>query len=652
MALGGTSGGGAGAIRAGRAFVELFAEDSRLQRTLASWKGRLMGFASFVTKIGAGMIGAGSAILAPLLAVFASTVDHLDELDEAASRLGTTPEVFDALSKSAKMAGVEAEMLESNVSRMQAVLADAAAGGKETAAAFESLGLNAKEIIDLPLDEQLAAIADGLAKIDNAAQKTAAARKIFGKGGAGLLPLLGGGGDGVREAMSGFRDPALNEAAKNAGRLGDAFDKVKFAVKSTVASLVFGFLDMVGPIEVVADGIAGVAKSSREFIRENSAIIVGIAAAAAAMVAGGVAFIAIGGTISLAATAVGGFAAALVAVKAAAVFVASPLGLIAVAAAALAAGLAYLWSKTDDGRGALARLKSGFFELAGTASSAFQGIKDAFAAGDLSLAGQIAFTALSLEFAKMLGFWQDRWNAFKGFFVDGWHDAIKLIKLAWTDLDEWFSNLFLTIVQGLNKAFGKGISDLLGSLLELINRLPDSVKEALGLDGLARDLELFKGAFGDEGFGAELEREKRKNKNDHDAERNRIEKEAAAAQEARDRARDGDKQELDDKIRRLEEELAALNSRAAKGARNKSVLDTIGGGVLGGIANGIGAARAMSLMALSGRGGFGGPLAAQFGVSGEAIDRQQLAALENIEDGVDELPRGIAFEFGNMLKVI
>lgn len=599
-----------------------------------------MSFAGFVSKLGAGMIGGGTAILAPLLAVFASTVDHLDALDEAATRLGTTPEVFDALSKSAKMAGVEAETLESSVARMQAVLSDAAGGGKESAEALAALGLNAKELIALPLDDQLAAIADGLGKIENAADKTAAVRKIFGKGGGALLPLLAGGGEGLKAGMADFRDPGLNDAAKNAGRLNDAIDKVKFAVASAAGSIVFGFLDMVGPIEVVATAITKAANSARDFIRENSAIVVGIAAMAAALVAGGVAFIALGGTLALAATAVGGFGAALVAVKTIALAIASPIGIVTAAALALGAGLAYLWSTTEDGQGAIAHLKDGLKELVGTFSGAFQGIRDAFAAGDLALAGRIAFTALNLEFTKLLGWWTDRWNGFKRFFVDGWHNAIMLVKLAWTDLDEWFSNLFLGIVKGLNEAFGKGISDVLGRLLETLNALPFAVRKTLGLNDLARDLELFKDAFGEKGFSDELERQKKLNKLEHDRQRKRIHDEAQAAQEARDKARAEDKQALDEKIRRLQRELEKLELDASLDASLKRIQDELNA-PNGGRAE----ANQMAASSAAGRGGFGGPLAAQFGVADAGIAKKTLDATERVADGVDELPDRLANVF-------
>lgn len=637
MAIGGSSGGGAGAIRAGRAFVEMFAEDSRLRRTLASWSSRLSSFAGFVSKLGAGMIGGGAAILAPLTAIFTSTVDHLDALDEAATRLGTTPEVFDALAKSAKMAGIESEALESSVSRMQVTLASAAGGGKEASDALAALGLNAKSLIGLPLDEQLAAIADGLEGIDNAAMKVAAARGVFGKGGASMLPLLGEGGGGLGK----FRNPALNDAAKSAAKLNDAFDVMKMSIKGAVGSLAFGFLDLAGPIETVAVGITDVAKSARVFIRENSAIVVGVALAAAALVAGGVAFVGLGGAISLVSTAISGFGALIGAVVGIA---SSPVAIAIIAVGALAAGLAYLWSTTADGQGALGRLKSGAGELAASFAAAGRGIMDALSAGDLALAGQIAFAALKLEFTKMLGFWQDRWNAFKGFFVDGWHDAIMLIRVGLSGAVKWMETLFIDLGQSIRKSVGESFTNVLKEILqkyigvmEATNLLGVNNVQLIAARNLMRGLDLSPG---------DAEGAKDRAERDHQDRLKRIHDEARAAQEARNKAREEDKKLFDDKIRRLQEEADALNALAADNAFQQDLFDA----TRPDIAKGIAELNRMGALSAEGKGGFGGPLRGQFAV-GDTISKQQLDTLKSIDEGVDNLPRNIGGEFANALRM-
>jgi hypothetical protein len=56
----------ASAIRAGRAFVELFAEDSSLVRTLKANEKRLKDFGANIRNVGLGLAAIGAAIIAPL----------------------------------------------------------------------------------------------------------------------------------------------------------------------------------------------------------------------------------------------------------------------------------------------------------------------------------------------------------------------------------------------------------------------------------------------------------------------------------------------------------------------------------------------------------------------------------------------------------
>ena len=67
-------------IRAGRAFVELFADDTKLVRGLRSAEKRLKAFGASVQSIGTKIFGLGAAAIAPLLAttnVFAELGDQM-----------------------------------------------------------------------------------------------------------------------------------------------------------------------------------------------------------------------------------------------------------------------------------------------------------------------------------------------------------------------------------------------------------------------------------------------------------------------------------------------------------------------------------------------------------------------------------------------
>lgn len=56
------------AIRAGRAFVELFADDTKLVRGLRSAERKLRAFGASISRLGRQMVGLGAALLTPLVA--------------------------------------------------------------------------------------------------------------------------------------------------------------------------------------------------------------------------------------------------------------------------------------------------------------------------------------------------------------------------------------------------------------------------------------------------------------------------------------------------------------------------------------------------------------------------------------------------------
>ena len=58
-----------GAIRAGRAFVELFADDSKLVRGLKRASAKLRAFGESVRNMGLKLMGLGAAVATPVLAL-------------------------------------------------------------------------------------------------------------------------------------------------------------------------------------------------------------------------------------------------------------------------------------------------------------------------------------------------------------------------------------------------------------------------------------------------------------------------------------------------------------------------------------------------------------------------------------------------------
>src|SRR6185437_12408707 len=100
------------AIRAGAAFVEIFADDSKMMRTLAKSQIALRKWGKAASAAGTKLIAAGTAMLAPLLAATRAYASMGAEMARGAQKTGMAVESLSQLKYAANQSGVEFEKLE------------------------------------------------------------------------------------------------------------------------------------------------------------------------------------------------------------------------------------------------------------------------------------------------------------------------------------------------------------------------------------------------------------------------------------------------------------------------------------------------------------------------------------------------------------
>src|SRR5512133_3006131 len=108
----------ANGIRAGRAFVELFADDSKLARGLKNAQKKLEAFGSGIRHIGTRMMAAGGAVTAPLVAAAKAWADAGANLALMSARTGIGVEALSALSYAAEVTGTSLEDMETGLRKM------------------------------------------------------------------------------------------------------------------------------------------------------------------------------------------------------------------------------------------------------------------------------------------------------------------------------------------------------------------------------------------------------------------------------------------------------------------------------------------------------------------------------------------------------
>lgn len=186
-----------------------------------------------VAKFGAGLAAVGAtAAVGGLALLTKQAMDTIDTTAKVSDQLGIATEKMAALQFAADLAGVSNEELAGTLGKMVKNLGDAAMKGGPMADALASMGLSAEQLANAGTYRALEQIADGLAGVQNSAQRASLATAVFGRQGLAMVSVLQQGSAGLREA------------AAQADALGITFSRVDAAqVEAANDSLtVMGYL--------------------------------------------------------------------------------------------------------------------------------------------------------------------------------------------------------------------------------------------------------------------------------------------------------------------------------------------------------------------------------------------------------------------------
>lgn len=429
-------------IRAGQAFIELFADDSRLVRGLNAASKRLKAWGQSVTAAGQRMLSAGMAAVGGLLGASGVFASMGDTIAKASQRTGIGVERLSELAYAAEQSGADLATLEAGLRRMQKAIAEAAGGSESALEALANLGLSVQQLAGLSPDQQFMLIADRLSKIADPTLRAAAAMELFGRSGTQLLPMIADGAAGMEALSRRARELGLVMATEDAEAavvfgdlVADLWKTVKMGVFVIGSALVPMLTDFV-------KRALGVVKNITDWIKANKEVVVTVFQVAAAVVAGGAALIVLGGILSglgwafgVLASIVTGVGTALGVIGTVLGAILSPVGLVIAALTSLGGYLLYV---SGAGEEALSWLGEQFAALRDTALAAWKGISDALAAGDISLAARILWLTLKMEWQKGVAWLTDKWIGFKEAFMAVATEAVygtaKIFTSAWAGL--------------------------------------------------------------------------------------------------------------------------------------------------------------------------------------------------------------------------
>jgi hypothetical protein len=193
----------------------------------------------------AGYAVAGAAVA--MAAFVKQQIDIADKMGKLAQQTGTTSEFLSGMTLVASQAGTSLETVAKGIQRLSMNMNDMKRGVGESKETFELLNISVDNA-DGTLrnsEDVMKEIADKFSKMEDGADKTAAAMRIFGRAGAELIPMLNMGSAGIEDLQKKAKEMGLvigTETALQAAYLNDQLDILIKSAQGTGRSLALNLI--------------------------------------------------------------------------------------------------------------------------------------------------------------------------------------------------------------------------------------------------------------------------------------------------------------------------------------------------------------------------------------------------------------------------
>ena len=238
----------------------------------------------FLLELGKKIATFALQVPAQLLQVTKAAIDMGGQLDDVSKQLNINAESFQVLSNAANEAGVEQGKFTRGLTEMTKSIGEAATNTGDTAALFEQLGLSARSLSGLELENQFTAIATAISGAEDKQKAFQATAQIFGsQTGPKMRDLLARlGKDGFGQLSDEIRATwgIMSESTVEAmDRVADTFNQLKNRLIVTVA-------EMLPKLQPLMDGFEKLAGWAIKIVEAFAAVGTGIGKLAGGLVYG------------------------------------------------------------------------------------------------------------------------------------------------------------------------------------------------------------------------------------------------------------------------------------------------------------------------------------------------------------------------------
>ena len=198
-------------------------------------------------------------------ALIKSSINAGDELAKTADKLGVTTTALSGLRHAAELTGVSTGTMDMAMQRFTRRAAEAAQGTGEAKGALQELGINAEELVNLPLDQQMSVVADSMAGVKKQSDKVRLAMKLFDSEGVALVNTLGGGSAALEKMTAEAEHLGVTLSRTDTAQMeaaNDSLTRLKAVFTGLTNQLSVAFAPI---ITFVADGFRQAALDSTDF---------------------------------------------------------------------------------------------------------------------------------------------------------------------------------------------------------------------------------------------------------------------------------------------------------------------------------------------------------------------------------------------------
>ena len=257
-----TSGLVSGANTAGNAMKKVQKDMAGMRGSLATLKTIAIG------QVFAQLSGAAISAGRSLIGFGQSTAEGIDVLSKLSRRLGMTYGEMAGLKLASDLSGVALETLTMGATKLDVAFVSASNGSQAAIDKFTSLGLSMVDLQKMSPEQRFSAIADAIAKLPTAAERSAAAIKLFGKSGAELVPLFEEGAGALqkaREQAEAFGLALSGAQGKEVEKMNDAFTLAYAAIQGIVTQV----------IAYLSPAISGIVEEFTAFVAGAGGVSIG-----------------------------------------------------------------------------------------------------------------------------------------------------------------------------------------------------------------------------------------------------------------------------------------------------------------------------------------------------------------------------------------